>query len=101
MPATTEITETEQRIAEVDALQQTISLLREDLQAYSQALREELSWLQQEAAEPEPEPESVPLAPAPAPAQVRQPVAEERLSQELAEDDQVPTVPPAPERSPF
>jgi hypothetical protein len=54
MPATQEITRTEQRIAEVDALQQTINQLRQDLQTYTQALRQELDWLRQEGAAPPP-----------------------------------------------
>ncbi|MBL8798568.1 MAG: hypothetical protein JNM56_32025 [Planctomycetia bacterium] len=48
--ASPELIRTEQRLAEVDALQQTISSLRQDLQAYSTALRRELEALRQEAA---------------------------------------------------
>lgn len=60
MASSRERTRTEQRIAEVDALQQTISQLRQDLQLYSSALRRELDHLRQEAAarpvlEPAPE----------------------------------------------
>lgn len=68
--ASRELTRTEQRIAEVDALQQTINHLRQDLQTYSTALRRELESLRQEAAAlpllepaPEIEPEAVQQAP--------------------------------------
>jgi hypothetical protein len=52
MPSTREITRTEQRIAEIDALQQTIEQLQQDLQLYREALRRELELLQQEVAAP-------------------------------------------------
>jgi hypothetical protein len=52
MPRTTEITRTEERIAEIDALQHTIDQLQQDLQLYGQTLRRELDLLQQEAAAP-------------------------------------------------
>jgi hypothetical protein len=48
--ASRDLTRTEQRIAEVDALQQTITHLRHDLQTYSTALRRELEALRQEEA---------------------------------------------------
>lgn len=51
MPRSSEITRTEQRIAEIDALQQTIDQLQQDLQLYGQVLRRELDLLQQEAAD--------------------------------------------------
>ena len=47
MPGSREITRTELRIAEVDALQQTIDQLRQDLQAYGEALRQKLAMLRQ------------------------------------------------------
>jgi hypothetical protein len=50
MPPASEITRTEQRIAEIDALQQTIDQLQQDLQLYGQTLRHELDLLQQEVA---------------------------------------------------
>lgn len=60
MASSPELIRTEQRIAEVDALQQTINHLRQDLQTYSAALRRELDALRHEAAalpllEPAPE----------------------------------------------
>jgi hypothetical protein len=48
MASTRDISRTEQRIAEVDALQQTIEQLRSDLSAYGEALRQELAWLQEQ-----------------------------------------------------
>ncbi len=63
MPLSNEITRTEKRIAEIDALQQTIDKLQQDLQLYGKALQRELDLLQQEAAdapvESEPEPDPV------------------------------------------
>jgi hypothetical protein len=50
MAGSNDIAHTEQRLTEVDALQQTIDQLREELLAYSDALRQELAWLQQEHA---------------------------------------------------
>jgi hypothetical protein len=65
MPRNSEITRTEQRIAEIDALQQTIDLLQQDLQLYGQALRRELDLLQKEVVaapvEEEPEEEQQPV----------------------------------------
>src|SRR5262249_34855719 len=55
---TSEITRTEQRIAEIDALQQTIDQLQQDLQLYGQTLRRELDLLQQEVAAPPAEDEA-------------------------------------------
>jgi hypothetical protein len=46
MPSSPEIAQTEQRIAEIDALQQTIEQLQQDLQLYREALRRELDLLQ-------------------------------------------------------
>jgi len=50
MPNPREVTRTEQRLAEVDALRQTIQQLKGELAAYGEALREELEWLRQEQA---------------------------------------------------
>jgi len=52
--ASRDLTRTEQRIAEVDALQQTINHLRQDLQTYGTALRRELEALRQEEAAAQP-----------------------------------------------
>lgn len=49
MPSSPEIARTEQRIAEIDALQQTIEQLQQDLQLYREALRRELDLLQEPA----------------------------------------------------
>lgn len=48
MPSSPDITRTEQRIAEIDALQQTIEQLQQDLQLYREALRRELELLHEE-----------------------------------------------------
>lgn len=89
MASTRDVTRTEQRIAEVDALQQTIEQLRGDLQAYGEALRQELAWLEDQqansgaAARPEPPAASPKRQPAPS----RQPPAPEPEPAEPAEDD--------------
>jgi hypothetical protein len=94
MAGTGEIANTEQRLTEVDALQQTIDQLREDLNAYSEALRQELAWLQKEEAI----------------AQIEQPVAAEAVtdappaatgSDEDINWDELVQAPAKPQRSPF
>lgn len=128
--ASPELTRTEQRIAEVDALQQTINHLRQDLQTYSAALRRELDALRHETAalpllEPAPEIEHA-AASQPAPIaeddddSVFRPLAEEmrkfrapgkpaaqagsfgRLEEDAFDDlEEVEETPRQPLRSPF
>jgi hypothetical protein len=76
MASTRDISRTEQRIAEVDALQQTIDRLRGDLTAYGEALRQELAWLEEQISNgpavvspAAPSPPAAPRQPTPPPRQ--------------------------------
>lgn len=86
--ASPELTRTEQRIAEVDALQQTINHLRQDLQTYSAALRRELDALRHETAalpllEPAPEIEHEAVIP---PAPIAEDDDDDSVFRPLADD---------------
>jgi len=74
MGSSREVTRTEQRIAEVDAMHQTVEQLQQDLQAYRTALRQEIAALRQKSspapapagrAPTRPTPGKVPLPPLP------------------------------------
>lgn len=76
MGSSREVTRTEQRIAEVDAMQQTVEQLQQDLQKYRTGLRQELAALKLKTTPapqpapagrepPRPTPARVPLPPRP------------------------------------
>src|SRR6516164_1472424 len=92
MASTRDISRTEQRIAEVDALQETIDRLRGDLTAYGEALRQELAWLQEQVSNgpavvspAAPSPPPAPRQPTPPPRQLTPPPRQQPVEEPVAE----------------